>query len=149
MKKILIKGICFIIIGFLIGEIIFGNKKKYFDKLKNSETYYFLQEGVYQNKDTLENNLKIINEKIIEQEKDKYYVYIGITKDKEVLEKLIKIYKKNGLNIYPKEKNIISEEFSTNVTQFDLLIKESKEESQILTIEKVILSNYEEIIQKR
>ena len=149
MKKILIKGICFIIIGFLIGEIIFGNKKKYFDKLKNSETYYFLQEGVYQNKDTLENNLKKINEKIIEQEKDKYYVYIAITKDKEVLEKLIKIYKKNGLNIYPKEKNIISEEFSTNVTQFDLLIKESKEESQILTIEKVILSNYEEIIQKR
>lgn len=149
MKKILIRGICFIIIGFLIGEIIFGNKKKYFDKLKNSETYYFLQEGVYQNKDTLENNLKKINEKIIEQEKDKYYVYIGITKDKEVLEKLIKIYKKNGLDIYPKEKNIISEEFSTNVTQFDLLIKESKEESQILTIEKVILSNYEEIIQKR
>ncbi len=148
MKKILIKGLCLIIIGFLIGEIIFGSKKNYFNKLKNSETYYFLQEGVYSDQNILKNNLKKINEKIIDYQQNKYYVYVGITKDKEVLDKLTKIYQKNGFDIYPKEKNIISEEFSTNVSQFDLLIKQTTEESQILTIEKVVLANYEEIIKK-
>ena len=148
MKKILIKGLCLIIIGFLIGEIIFGSKKNYFNKLKNSETYYFLQEGVYSDQNILKNNLKKINEKIIDYQQNKYYVYVGITKDKEVLDKLTKIYQKNGFDIYPKKKNIISEEFSTNVSQFDLLIKQTTEESQILTIEKVVLANYEEIIKK-
>lgn len=149
MKKLLTKGIILIILGFSMGEIIFGNKRKYFDKLKNSETYYFLQEGVYSDKSILENNLIKETERLVDYQDNKYYVYVGITKDEEVLKKLIKIYKKNGLDIYPKEKSIISEEFSTNISQFDLLIKSSSEESQILTIEKVVLANYEEIIKKQ
>ena len=149
MQKLIIKGLLLILIGFSIGEIIFGNKKKYFNKLRNSETYYFLQEGVYSNQTILDNNLEKLNQKIIDYQKGKYYVYVGITKDKEVLDKLTQIYKKNGFAIYPKEKNITSAEFSANVKQFDLLIKETNEEAQILTIEKVVLANYEEITKKQ
>ena len=109
MKKLLTKGIILIILGFSMGEIIFGNKRKYFDKLKNSETYYFLQEGVYSDKSILENNLIKETERLVDYQDNKYYVYVGITKDEEVLKKLIKIYKKNGLDIYPKEKSIIFE----------------------------------------
>ena len=48
-----------------------------------------------------------------------------------------------------KEKHLSSEEFSTNVEQFDLLIRETKDIDQVLTIEEVILANYEEIIKKK
>ena len=89
-----------------------------------------------------------MSKKIIEEQKDKYYVYVGITKDKTVAELLKNIYEKKGIKIYQKEKNISSREFSENVNQFDWLIKETEDEDQILMIEKIVLANYEEISKK-
>lgn len=147
MKKIIILGIIYIIIGFYIGKFIF--KDNIINKYKKEERYYFLQEGVYTNKDILQTNLVNLNKKIIDYNNNKYYVYVGITKDLEVAEKIIKIYEKEGYNITILEKGLSSEEFSTNVNQFDLLIKDTKDNNQILTIEEVVLANYEEIIKKQ
>ena len=149
MKRILIKSIIFITIGFFVGEFIFGNIQDYIQKMKNVDTYYFLQEGVYANQASLQTSLKNLTQKIISKEQDKYHVYVGITKDKEVAEVLMNIYEKRGYKIYLKEKNITSLEFSENVNQFDLLIKDTEEEDQILVIEKVVLANYEEIMKKQ
>ena len=38
-----------------------------------------------------------------------------------------------------------NEEFSNNVVQFDWLVKDSEYEDDILTIEEVVLANYEEL----
>ena len=146
MKKTIIKGIFFIIIGFFIGQFLFGEKIELIKKLQKGDTYYFLEEGVYNNYDNIENN---ISRKIIENKNNKYYVYIGITRDKEVLDKLINIYKENNIKVQVKEKILESVEFKTNVEQFDLLIKQTKDTSQILTIEEVVIANYEEIIKKQ
>ena len=146
MKKIIISGILLIIFGYYLGNFIFNDLN--INKLKKEEKYYFLQEGVYNNKDNLNNNISNLTNKIIDYKNNKYYVYVGITKDLEVAEKLMKIYEKDGFNIYIKEKGLSSEEFSTNVSQFDLLIKENEDDNQILTIEEVVLANYEEIIKK-
>ena len=143
MKKIIISGLLFITLGFFIGKFIF--KEPLINSNKNQEKYYFLQEGVYQDKDNLQNNLTGITKKIIDHKDNKYYVYVGITKDLKVAEK---IYEKEGLDIHLKEKNLESEEFSTNVSQFDLLINDTNDSNQILTIEEVVLANYEEIIKK-
>ena len=146
MKKILTTGFIFILLGYYLGTFVFDDidLKKY----KDEERYYFLQEGVYSNRDNLNNNLSNLTNKIVDYNNDKYYVYVGITKDLEVAEKIIRIYNKEGYNIYIKEKGLSNEEFSTNVNQFDLLIKDNDDSSQILTIEEVVLANYEEIIKK-
>lgn len=146
MKKIVISSIILITIGFLIGKLIFMEDKNIFKS--NNNTYYFLLEGIYSDKDNLENNSKKLSNKIIDYQDNKYYVYVGITRDLEVAKKLENIYENEGYKIYKKEKNIISEEFSTNVEQFDLLIKENNDTDQILTIEEVVLANYEEIVKK-
>ena len=146
MKKIIISGILLIILGYYLGNFIFNDLN--INKLKKEEKYYFLQEGVYNNKANLNNNISNLTNKIIDYKNNKYYVYVGITKDLEVAEKLMRIYEEDGLNIYIKEKGLSSEEFSTNVSQFDLLIKENEDDNQILTIEEVVLANYEEIIKK-
>lgn len=148
MKKIIFKGILFIIIGFFLGQFIFGEKIELIKKLQKRDTYYFLEEGVYNNYDSIQNNINV-NRKIIENKNNKYHVYIGITRDKEVLEKLIKIFKDKNINVSIKEINLESQEFKTNVEQFDLLIKQTKDTSQILTIEEVVIANYEEIIKKQ
>ena len=148
MKKLIIKSFIFISIGFLLGNMIFDNNKEFFRKMKSTDTYYFLQEGVYSDYNNLQNNISKISEKIIEKQQDKYYVYVGITKDKTVAELLKNIYEKKGIKVYQKEKNISSREFSENVNQFDWLMKETEDEDQILMIEKIVLANYEEISKK-
>jgi len=148
MKKIIIWGLLFIILGFILGEFIFTDKIELIKKLKKGDTYYFLEEGVYNDYNSISNNLIDIGKNIIVKKDNKYHVYVGITKDLEVLEKLKKIYENKNINVYPKEIIFSSRFFSTNVDQFDLLIKDTKDNDQILTIEEVVLSNYEEIIKK-
>lgn len=148
MKKIIIKGLFFVAIGFFIGQLLFGEKIELIKHLQKKDTYYFIEEGVYNNYKSIQNNANIYR-KIIENKNNKYHVYIGITRDKEVLKKLKKIYKKDNINVSVKEINLESQEFKTNVEQFDLLIKQTKDTSQILTIEEVVIANYEEIIKKQ
>lgn len=145
MKKTSITAIIFILIGYTIGNYMFNNKE-IIDYKK--DTYYILQEGVYSDAENLQNNLKHLSMKAIDYSNNRYYVYVGITRDLEVLEILKNIYAKKNIKVYQREKNIKSEEFLQNVTQFDMLIKAAKEDDEILTIEEVVLANYEEIIKK-
>lgn len=148
MKKIIIKGILLVAIGFFIGQFLFGEKIELIKKLQKGDTYYFLEEGVYSNYNNIQNSINAYR-KIIENKNNKYHVYIGITRDKKVLEKLKKIYKEDNINVSVKEINLYSQEFKNNVEQFDLLIKQTKDNSQILTIEEVVIANYQEIIKKQ
>lgn len=148
MKKIIFKIILFIGIGFSLGEIIFGKKIETIKQLANKETYYFLQEGIYNNKKLLKENCKYLNDKIIEKHNDKYYVFLAITKDLSILNKLKDIYEKAGIKTIITQKNISSNSFSENLNQLDYLIKNTKDDEHILLIEKVILANYEEMIKK-
>ena len=140
MKKTIIKGLFFIVIGFFLGQLLFGEKIELIKKLQKGDTYYFLEEGVYTDYNNIQSN---INRKIVENKNNKYHVYIGISRDKEVVEKLKKIYKKDNINVTVKEINLESVEFKTNVEQFDLLIRNTNDSSQILTIEEVVIANYE------
>ena len=146
MKKTIIKGLFFIVIGFFIGQILFGDKIELIKRLQKGDTYYFLEEGVYTDYNNIQSN---INRRIIENKDNKYHVYIGITRDKKVLDKLINIYENKNINVSIKEIILESEEFKTNVEQFDLLIRNTKDTNQILTIEEVVIANYQEIIKKQ
>lgn len=147
MKKNIIWGIIFVIFGFLMGEVIFTNKDVILDSINNrSERYYFLQEGIYSDQEILENNLSKITHKIIDYNNDKFYVYVGITKNKDVADKLQRIYEQQGIQVIQKEKALDNEEFSNDVTQFDLLINATNEKEEILTIEEVVLAGYDELI---
>ena len=149
MKKTFILGFIFVIFGLIIGNNI---RKFSYSSVKeivsNEESFYFLQEGVYEKKENLEKNIKNLDQKVIDYQDDKYYVYVGITKNKNIANKIKKIYAKKGLNLYEKVKTISNEEFLNNVTQFDLLINNGATDEEILTIEEVVLANYEEILNK-
>ena len=149
MKKTLILGITFILLGIVVGTILRGEyQEEILDVFGTRKNYYFLQEGVYSTEENLEENIKNLDAKLIIEEEGKYYVYLGITQVKENAEKIKKIYEKDGYQIYIKERNISNEEFYNNVSQFDLLIQSTDNSEEILAIEEVVLANYEEIIKK-
>ncbi|MDD5887899.1 MAG: hypothetical protein PUC82_00215 [bacterium] len=149
MKKTFLLSIIFIILGASIG-ILF--REKYQEQILNvfseGKIYYFLQEGIYSSKEIMTENTKDLDVKLINEENNKYYVYLGITRSEENAKKIKEIYKNKGYQLYIKEINLSNEEFFNNVTQFDLLIENSETEEEILTIEEVVLANYEEIIKK-
>ena len=69
---------------------------------------------------------------------------MGITTNEKIAEKIKDIYNKMDIDIYEKDVYINDDTFINNVEQFDSIILSSKEED-ILTVEEVILSNYEEV----
>ncbi len=147
MKKTFLLSIIFVILGAILGIFLKSNyQDKVISAFSEGKIYYFLQEGVYSNQEIMMENTKDLDVKLINEENNKYYVYLGITRDEENAKKIKELYKNKGYQLYIKEINLSNEEFFNNVTQFDLLIKNTEKETEILTIEEVVLANYEEII---
>lgn len=148
MKKQLILGGLLLTFVLLVGNKIYQTSESLTNVFSEGTTYYFLQEGVYTSKVILEENTKNLNVKLIIKDNSKYYVYLGITKSESVAKKLKNIYEQTGNQIYIKEIKLNNQEFESNVTQFDLLLNCATSKAEMLTIEEVVLANYEEIIQK-
>lgn len=146
MKKKIFYSIIILITGIIVGRNIYLSKST--QTFSNKDIYYFIQEGVYSSKSIMEENIKNMDLKVVDELDNKYYVYLGITKDESIAKRLKEIYESQGYQIYIKEVSLSNEEFNNNVTQFDLLINATTSEKEILTIEKVVLANYEEIIKK-
>ena len=146
MKKILFLG-CFLILAILlVGNVRKFNYSSINELVRGEDKFYFLQEGVYEKKENVLKNIKNLEQKVVVYENQKYYVYVGITKDKNISERLKKVYEEKGLKLYEKVQTINNEEFNNNVTQFDLLINNSDTIDEILTIEEVVLANYDELV---
>ena len=149
MKKKIFFVIVLISIGIILGTKIYSAKTALENVFSEGTTYYFLQEGVYTSETIMNENTNEISAKIVDYENNKYYVFLGITKDENNAKKIKKIYTDKGYNVYIKEQKLNNEEFSSNVTQFDLLINNTTSPEEILTITEVVLANYEEIIKKQ
>ena len=103
---------------------------------------YVFQYGVYSNKNNMINNLKNINYayQLID---NKYYVYVGMTKNKENIEKLKKYFKSLSYNIYLKEIEVDGK-FVETLEQYDLLLDEAVTNESISTILSTTLAKFEE-----
>lgn len=147
MKKTLILSFIFLLLGAFIGDRLYDiYQEKILGVFKDYNTYYFIQEGVYSSEEIMNENTKNLETKIVEYKDNKYYVYLGITTDLENVNKIKKIYEDNNYRLYVKEVNLSNQEFFNNVSQFDILIKNTNKDEEILTIEEVVLANYEELI---
>ncbi len=146
-KKIILSVIFTMLLGIATAKVVYSKTISSYDK-KSNNTVYFLQLGVYTNKNSMQLDTKSIENKIVTQENDKYYVYVGISKSKKNLEKVSKLYKNDGYNLYIKEMSVLNNEFLVNLEQFDKLIESAKTNEEINTINMVILSSYEEMVIK-
>ena len=143
MRKTIGVSILLLVLGTIIGNGLYNKlHTSFLEVFKENNSCYFIQEGIYSE------NTKDIDIKLIEKENNKYYVYLGISSNLDNANKLKDIYEKEGYKVRIKEVNLNNEEFYTNLVQFDLLIDKTSSDNEILTIEEVILANYEEIIRK-
>ena len=148
MKKAILGVIVVLFLGVVMGRVMYQKVSDIY-ALSNDNIIYFLQLGVYNNKKDIDNNTKGIDNKLIIKDKSNYYVYVGISKSKSNLEKISKIYNNLGYNLYLKETTNNNDTFLSNLENFDKMLKLAKTKDEILAINAVILSSYEEIVLKK
>ncbi|MCI8547809.1 MAG: hypothetical protein HFJ38_02840 [Bacilli bacterium] len=149
IKKNLITVLFVIILGLISGKTLYNKiSDVYALNVKKEDRIYFLQLGVYKDMESMKYDTNMITDKLVIKEKNNYYVYIGLSKEKENLKKISSLYEKLGYNLYLYEKEVENDTFLTNLEQFDLLMKNAKTEEEIESINAVILSSYEEMILK-
>ena len=143
MKNKLVVATFFLITGLVAGNNIYNKiDLDILETFKEENNYYLLQEGIYDTKESMQSETRDINPKIYEEKNNKYYVYVGISSNLENAQKIEKIYTDNGTDITVKKIKINDEEFINNITQFDILISNTNNTDEILTIEEVVLSSY-------
>jgi len=131
-----------IILGIVSAKTVYSLSEKIEDKY----SYYFLQLGVYDDIDSLNDDTKNIDDKLVLKENGKYSVYVGISKEKDNLTKISNLYKNYGYNLIIKSKRIDNEEFILNLEQFDKLLKQTTDLEELKKVMAVILSSYQEMV---
>lgn len=146
-KRFIFSLIIAIVSGALLGHTLFEKFKEEEQTVFNDmSSIYFLREGVYDNLEYALASANKFDTKIIVKEKAKYYLYLAISKSEDNLASIKKIY--NDKNLVVETKNISNESFLTALEQMENLFKKASSDEEKLTIEKVILANYEELVLK-
>ena len=146
-KRFIFSLIIAIVSGALLGHTLFEKFKEEEQTVFNDMSpIYFLREGVYDNLEYALASANKFDTKIIVKEKAKYYLYLAISKSEDNLASIKKIY--NDKNLVVETKNIKNESFLTALEQMENLFKKASSDEEKLTIEKVILANYEELVLK-
>lgn len=149
MKKYFWSVTTALLVGYFIGKYMFN---QYDDKegltpvFNEQETLYFTQQGVYSTKESMMENTKMFPNYIYTIIDDKYYCFIGITKNKENSLKIKEFYKQKGYITYVKELKIGENEFLNVIEEYDLLLEKTEEEETIEKIVEEVIQKYKELV---
>lgn len=147
MKKYILSFFIALTVGFLLCKF-FLNQYDDYTKISVSsigDTLYFIQYGVFSSLESMEENTINLENYVYNIDEEKYYVYIGITKDKENKDKLINYYKSIGYDTIVKEYQIKNEKFINELNNYDTLLKETNDDTAIASIINQTLIKYEEV----
>lgn len=149
MKKYIIPILSALLVGFLLAKFMieqYDRKENLKTVFNDSQTLYFIQQGVYSSEENMKKNMSDFAYYIYNVSDEKYYTYIGITKSKENSDKLKDFYKKLGYITYVKEISINNKNFLEVLEQYDKLLESTADNNTIKAICSQVLSKYEELI---
>ncbi|MEG2322071.1 MAG: hypothetical protein RSB71_01095 [Bacilli bacterium] len=143
MKKYLVTIIISLVIGFLLSNYIL---KQYDDKIipvfGGTTNVYLIQQGVYSNMKSMQDNTSKIADYIYMVKDNLYYVYVGMTLDNNNATKLQTYFENKGLKTIIKNISMTDKTFLKSLEEFDKVIKETNDDMTIKEICKQILSKY-------
>ena len=135
-----------IVLGGVCGKLVFDQYQLKEEVFNEESGVYFLQQGVYSNEASMQENTKNLSSKVYVVEDGKYYVYVGITKDVTNAKKIKDLYEGKGYSIYQKELPVSNYEFINNLEQYDMLLANATKDEEIQSVLNVILASYEETV---
>lgn len=146
MKKINIKGCAIILVVALLFSFVIYIKYKNNDD--GGKEYYILQVGAYKNYDNVVKKTREYENYIIYEEDDLYKIFIGITQENELYDKLSKIYAENT-NTFKKVIKVKDEEFETKIRNYDKVINKTEDKTNLNIVIKEELKLLEKLLNKQ
>ncbi len=144
-KKFLVWIGIAILSGLIMGNIFYRQYEKE-QHLDNDYNSYLLQLGVYDSKEEMDIALKKVENYMVVEKDNKFYVYLGISTKKNNAEKVADVFSKEDIDVSIKKTVIDDIEFISNLEQFDILLDNASSSEDIKSINEVILSSYEEMV---
>ncbi len=134
-----------ILVGLISGNLLY----KQYEKEQNiNEDYnsYLLQLGIFNTKEEALSKVANITDYMMIQQGNKYYVYLGISTKKDNAKKVASVFLDEDIDVSIKKTVINNVEFMSNLEQFDILLDSASTKEDIMSINEVILSSYEEMV---
>ena len=144
-KKFLILTILAILSGLILGNAFYKQYEKE-QHLDNKYNSYLLQLGVYDSKEKMQKHITNIENYTVIENNKKYYVYVGMSTKKDNAKKVANVFHEQNIDVTIKKSVINNIEFISNLEQFDILLDTATSNEDIMSINDVILSSYEEIV---
>lgn len=141
--KVLIPILLSVVIGYFFGMFLYNQYNTSLMAFNNTKIIYFLQQGVYKDNNSLNEDLSNLSVSYVTEENNLYHVYIGMTSSFELAEKIKGIYKEQGITLYIKEKEISNPYFNNEIEQYDKLLNSCDEYNQLNKILEAIVDSYE------
>ncbi len=139
-----------VLVGFLMGKFMLNQYNSEYELApvfnQNSDRYYFLSPGEYENFEEMEKNMMGFDYYIYEEKENKFTTYVGITKNYDNMMKMQGYFTNAGYTIYVKEVNFNNEAFSVLVDQYDQMLAETEDNQTIKGVCSQILAKYEELV---
>lgn len=148
LKKYIKSLFISLIIGLFLSNIFLRqyNDYKGIKVSSNGNILYFIQYGVYSSQNSMEENTISIQNYVYNVDKDKYYVYVGITALEENKNKIIDYYKSKGYETIAKEYTSNNSNFQKKLLTYDEVLKSTTDETTISSIINQVLETYEEVV---
>jgi len=146
MDKKFLLGIVFsLLLGLFVGNVFYYKYQKD-NNLYNEYNSYMLQFGIFNTKDELNKSVSNISNYMLIEKNNKYYVYLGVSTKKDNAKKLQEVFNDNNIEVSIKKTIIDNVEFISNLEQFDILLESATNDDDLLSINEVIISSYEEMV---
>lgn len=107
---------------------------------------YFVQFGVFSSIENMEKETISLENYVYNINEDMYYVYVGITKNKDNANKIVNHYKDLGYETIIKEYEINSNKFLSELSNYDSLLLSTTDKTVISSLISQVLSKYEEVV---
>lgn len=138
------KFVVFLLIAVLFGFISAHSFYTEYQKNIDNSQYnaYLIQIGSYKGNDTEIDTSRYL----VIKENDIYNVYAGITTNLNNANKIKEMYEEEDIYGYIKPTVINNIEFISNLKQYDILLSEVEDKDNLISINDVIISSYEEMV---
>lgn len=111
-----------------------------------AESLYYIQRGVYQDMNTMSDNMKDFTNYIYNVEDNQYHSYIGITTSKNNASKIQNYYKEAGYETVIEERVTDNKDFINILRQYDELLSKTDDSESVKVICNQVLAKYEELV---
>lgn len=131
-----------ILVSLVFSLVVF---KIYKSKKESDCTYYLVQVGAFKSYDNLSTLSKKYENYIVREEDGLFKLFIGVTKSKEVYDKIIRMYSLTSSN-YKKVVRLNNKDFDRYITKLDEVIKNTSSQNETDTLVKEGLKELNKVL---